>query len=92
MPVAAQVSLYPLRQPKLSPTIDRTLAVFRGCGLEVSPGPMSTMVVGDEEAVFDALREAFLEASDGELVMVVTLSNACPVIAGQAASGDLPRT
>ena len=92
MPVAAQVSLYPLRQPRVSPTIDRALAVFRSRGLEVSPGPMSTMVVGDEEAVFDALRETFLEASDGELVMVATLSNACPVTAGQAASGDLPRT
>ena len=79
MPIAAQVSLYPLRQPRISPGIERALDVFRRHGLEVSTGPMSTVVVGDEEAVFNALKETFLEGADGELVMVVTISNACPV-------------
>jgi len=79
MPVAAQVSLYPLRRAHLSPTIDKALAVFQERGLEVTPGPMSTMIAGDEEAVFGALKDAFLAASGEELVMVVTVSNACPV-------------
>ena len=80
MPISVQVSLYPLRQPKLSLSIDRALATFREHGLEVLPGPMSTVVTGDDQAVFDALRAAFLEvAEDNEVVMVVTFSNACPV-------------
>lgn len=84
MPASAQVSLYPLRQPRLSPAIDAALDVFRRHGLEVTPGPMSSVVSGDDDALFAALKEAFLQASaQGEVVMVVTLSNACPVPEGR---------
>jgi uncharacterized protein YqgV (UPF0045/DUF77 family) len=80
--VSAQVSLYPLRRKKLSPAINAALAAFRGHGLEVQPGPMSSIVTGDDEAVFAALREAFCRAAEqGEVVMEITLSNACPVTA-----------
>ena len=78
--VSAQVSLYPLRQTRLDPTIRRALAIFERHGLEVQAGAMSTLIWGDEERVFRALQEAFREASlTGEVVMVVTLSNACPL-------------
>lgn len=79
--IAAQVSLYPLRSAHLSPAIDRALAVFREHGLDVRPGTMSTVLSGDDAAVFGALREAFASvAGEGqEIVMVVTVSNACPV-------------
>ena len=79
MPVAVQVSLYPLRQTELSPAIDRALAVFRGSGLEVTPGPMSTIIAGDDDAVFAALRDAFRSAAENEVVMATTSSNTCPV-------------
>lgn len=80
MDVAAQVSLYPLRQPGLSSAIERALAVFREHELEVTPGSMSTVVSGDYDRMFDALKQAFqVAAEQGEIVMVVTLSNACPV-------------
>jgi len=76
--ISAQVSVYPLRQAKLGPTIDGVLAIFRQHGLNVTPGPMSTLVSGDAEAVFVAIQEAFCTAaSDGEFVMVATFSNAC---------------
>lgn len=77
--ISAQVSLYPLRQEQISPWIDEALEEFRRRKLEVEPGTMSTVVVGEEELVFSALREAFLKASGrGEVVMTITLSNACP--------------
>ena len=80
MEVAAQVSLYPLRQPGLSSAIERALAVFRDHQLQVIPGSMSTVVSGDYDRMFDALKQAFqVAAEQGETVMVVTLSNACPV-------------
>lgn len=80
MPLAAQVSLYPLRTARLSPAIDKAEAAFRRHGLEISPGPMSTLIAGDDAAVFGALEEAFREAAgNSELVMVVMVSNACPV-------------
>lgn len=80
MEISAQVSLYPLRQERLSPAIQRALAVLKSHGLEVQAGPMSTLIWGDEEEVFGALRDAFREAAlAGEVVMVVTFSNACPL-------------
>ena len=80
MIMSAQVSLYPLRQASLSPAIEKTLAIMKRHSLDLSSGAMSTLVSGDDEAVFDALKEAFRETSaEGDVVMVVTFSNACPV-------------
>jgi hypothetical protein len=40
---------------------------------------MSTTIVGEAVAIFAALSEAFDKAAgSGELVMTVTVSNACP--------------
>jgi uncharacterized protein YqgV (UPF0045/DUF77 family) len=78
--IAAQLSLYPLRQESLSPAIEEALRVFREHGLEMQSGAMSTMITGDDVEVFSALQEAFRRvAEQGHVVMVVTLSNACPV-------------
>jgi uncharacterized protein YqgV (UPF0045/DUF77 family) len=80
MALTAQVSLYPLRQPHLSAAIQQALDVFRGHGLEVVSGAMSSLITGEDESVFAALKEAFQAVSQhGDVVMVVTLSNACPV-------------
>ena len=78
--IAAQVSLYPLQQASLSPAIDQALQIFREHGLDVELGAMSTLITGDDAAVFAALQKAFRHvAEQGQVVMVVTLSNACPV-------------
>jgi uncharacterized protein YqgV (UPF0045/DUF77 family) len=83
MEVAAQVSLYPLRQPGISSQIERAIAVFTQHGLKVTPGSMSSVVSGDHDRMFDALKQAFqVTAEQGETVMVVTVSNACPVQGG----------
>jgi uncharacterized protein YqgV (UPF0045/DUF77 family) len=78
--ISAQVSIYPLKQDKLSPAIDAVLESFAQYGIESQTGAMSTMVWGDDEEVFAALRDAFRQAASlGEVVMVMTVSNACPV-------------
>ena len=78
--ITAQVSLYPLRQLSLSPAINEALQIFREHGLSVEPGAMSTLITGNDAAVFAALQEAFrCVAEQGQVVMVATLSNACPV-------------
>jgi uncharacterized protein YqgV (UPF0045/DUF77 family) len=77
--ISAQVSLYPLGQEDLSPAIDEALRIFRERGLDVNPGAMSTLVSGDDAAVFSALQSAFQRAAgQWQVVMVVTFSNACP--------------
>jgi uncharacterized protein YqgV (UPF0045/DUF77 family) len=78
--ISAQVSLYPLGKEDLSPAIDEALHVFGRHGLEVVPGSMSTLISGDDEAIFSALQAVFRRTSEqGRVVMVVTFSNACPV-------------
>jgi len=70
--------------PLMKPTVLRTkaLVIFRQHGLDVTSGSMSTLVSGDDESVFAALQEAFRSAaSDGEIDMVATISNACPTLA-----------
>jgi len=79
--ISAQVSLYPLGQDDLSQVIDEVLRIFREFALEVTPGSMSTLLIGEEEKVFSALQHAFrLAAGQGRVVMVATFSNACPLL------------
>ena len=78
--IAAQVSLYPLRRESLSPPINEALETFRAHGLRVESGAMSSLIAGDDDAIFSALHEAFRRtAEQGQVVMAVTFSNACPV-------------
>jgi tRNA (adenine37-N6)-methyltransferase len=78
--ITAQVSLYPLGQANLSPAIDEALSILRQHGLDVEAGTMSSLVSGEETAVFTALQSAFTRtAKQGPVVMVTTFSNACPV-------------
>ena len=78
--ISAQVSLYPLRQDNLSPSIEAVGKALSRDGVESQLGPMSTIVWGDDEDVFPAIMDAFRKAADiGETVMIITVSNACPI-------------
>jgi len=80
MDVSAQISLYPLRQERLSPAIREMQNVLAAAGLDVAPGPMSTLVTGEAGTLFDTLKASFLRAAaTGHVVMTVTVSNACPI-------------
>ena len=78
--ISAQVSIYPLRQNEIGPQIRETLRIFRNAGLNVRMGAMSTLIWGEEQAVFTALQQGFHRAAaEGDTVMAVTISNACPI-------------
>jgi len=78
--LAAQVSIYPLRKTDLSQAIDMALDVFKKYELEITAGAMSSIISGEDENLFSAIKEAMQKTSEqGEIVMVVTFSNACPV-------------
>jgi uncharacterized protein YqgV (UPF0045/DUF77 family) len=80
MIASAQVSVYPLRQEHLGPTIDMVRQALEAHGLQGEVGPMSTTVTGDAAVVFRALADAFDKAArTGQVVMTFTVSNACPV-------------
>jgi uncharacterized protein YqgV (UPF0045/DUF77 family) len=72
--------MYPLRQEHVGPAIEMVRVALQGRGLKPEVGPMSTHVVGEGDLIFAALAEAFAKAADvGEVVMTITVSNACPI-------------
>ena len=78
--LAAQLSLYPLGRSHLSQVIEDAVKILEEHELEVTPGAMSSLATGDDEALFEAVKEIFRkESGQGGTVMVVTFSNACPV-------------
>lgn len=80
MGVSVQVSFYVLGGMDLTAAIERFLAVLRQRGLTIEVGAMSTVIWGDLNEIFAALRDAYEQASDGQAaVMTITVSNACPV-------------
>jgi uncharacterized protein YqgV (UPF0045/DUF77 family) len=80
MVIGAQVSLYPLGQDDLLPGIQDVWEELEAAGLQQNPGPMSTLVYGEDQAVLDALRSGFARAAErGPAVMVITMTNACPL-------------
>ena len=80
MIASAQISIYPLRQDQLGPAVEMVRTTLAAHGLEPQVGAMSTIVVGEDRIIFAALAEAFARAGEtGEVVMTVTVSNACPI-------------
>ncbi|MBC7235673.1 MAG: thiamine-binding protein [Chloroflexi bacterium] len=84
--ISAQVSFYPLGQEDFIGPIDRFIEVVAKSGLSYQVHRMSTVVSGDDEEVFRVLRQAYAEASaggsgaGGAAIMVITVSNVCPVV------------
>jgi uncharacterized protein YqgV (UPF0045/DUF77 family) len=79
MGISAQISLYPLGKESLSQDIAEFVRILRSMGLQCEVGNMSTVVYGETDEIFDALKEAYSYiASKGGCVMVSTISNACP--------------
>ena len=84
MNVQAEISLYPLRTDDMGHAIGRFLGALNAAGLKVEPGSMSSTVSGDVNAVFSSMGAAFAAAAEeGQVVLVMKVSNACPI--GQAA-------
>ena len=80
MVISAQISVYPLRQQRLSPAVDAVKEALEARELQPQMGAMSTIVTGEAKTVFVALHEAFEQAAvTGHVVMTVTVSNACPI-------------
>ena len=53
--ITAQVSLYPLRQKSIGPTVREAVRILREYGLETRIGEMSTLAWGEKQVLFAAL-------------------------------------
>jgi len=77
--VQAEVSLYALRTPNLTDSIQAFCDALAESGLEVRSGPMSTLVAGESAQVFAALGAAFERVAAGrDVVLAAKVSNCCP--------------
>jgi uncharacterized protein YqgV (UPF0045/DUF77 family) len=78
--ISCQFALYPLRQLRITPVLEEIVHTLDESGVEYEMGSMSTLLAGDEERVFAALRHAFrAAAAHGDAVLIATVSNGCPV-------------
>jgi len=80
MIVQVEVSLYPLGTTAIGETIDAFIDRLSRPGVDIAKGNMSTTLGGELSDVFAALNAAYEQAAHvGASVMVLKMSNACPV-------------
>jgi uncharacterized protein YqgV (UPF0045/DUF77 family) len=78
--ISVQIAVYPLGTNDLMPGIGAFLQVLRRHGVEYEFGPMSTVVRGEQDKVWDALKEGWAAAAaENGTIMTMTVSNACPM-------------
>lgn len=76
MLIQAEISLYPLDTPDLAQSIYHFVQELEKENLEVEIGAMSTVIAGEDNVVFDALRRAYLEIGDEtRAILVVKIYN-----------------
>lgn len=76
MRLQAEVSWYPLKTADVTQEIVAFVEAVRSHGVHVELGALSALVRGEAEAVFDALKSAYLaRAHHGTRVMVVKYVN-----------------
>jgi len=75
-----EVSLYPLGEVSLGSVITSFVDTLKEYDLEVTPGPMSTLVIGEPAVIFTALEKAYIKAAEKSSVVInLKISNTCPV-------------
>lgn len=74
-----QFSIYPLSQDDIDTPIRQAIAAAAGAGVTVRVQNLSTLLQGEEDAVFRALQAAFAAARrHGRTVMVAALTTGVP--------------
>lgn len=75
--ITAEVSVYPLKTTDASNIITNAINSLNNEGIEYSVGSISTRLRGNEEQVWNGLKDMFRSAQNsGEVSMVITMTNA----------------
>jgi uncharacterized protein YqgV (UPF0045/DUF77 family) len=76
---ACQFSVYPLRRLRIGDAVEAAIEAAAAEGVTVKVQNLSTLIHGDEQSVFNALRAAFRAVqADGSAVLVATLAAGMP--------------
>ncbi len=78
--IQCNLSLMPLGIEDYSSIIRDCIKELSSSPLEVTIGPMSTIIAGPEEVVFESIQKLFQYAVSlhSQIVLNVTISNCCP--------------
>jgi len=78
--ISAEVAVYSLSGADTRELVSRAINIFEGMSLEYHTGAMSTLLKGEPDVVFEAIRRVFTEcASDHDVLLRCVISNHCPV-------------
>ena len=81
MKIQAEISLYPLCENEYSRPIKQFIRFLDNNNLNIKTGPMSTLVAGDSQVLFEKLQQAFEQIADEyKVVMTSKISNVCPKV------------
>lgn len=79
MKVQAQISIYPLKTKSLSEPIEEFCRILKDKGLKVETRTMDSFIIGQSDAVFKSVQEAFEQIAEKyDVAMDFKISNACP--------------
>jgi len=80
MVISAELSLYPLGTNSLGLPINAFIDELKKFNIEIQPGSMSTLVIGNSDEIFNAIHAAFEAVShDTNVALIIKISNACPI-------------
>jgi len=80
MNMEAEVSLYPLTGARLKHPVHDFAEVLKRHHCEVEIGPMSLIVKGQSQLLFEALRVGYEEANQkGQCLLIVKACDVCPL-------------
>jgi len=80
MKVEMEVSLYPLAEENFEHPVMDFVDVLKKHGCTVEHTPLSSVVTGESEKVFEALRLGYEQAAQKSgCVLIIKACNACPL-------------
>lgn len=78
--VGAQISIYPLKEKTISETLNLFWEELEKRGVKYEVNSFSTIIWMEEDELFKFLSEVYNKLKEKRIVIVITLSNACPKI------------
>jgi len=72
------VSIYPLREDDLASPIRQFVDGLENNGIKVKIGPMSSLIAGESQLLFESMGEQFRRLAEKyDVVLTAKISNAC---------------
>jgi uncharacterized protein YqgV (UPF0045/DUF77 family) len=78
--VGAQISIYPLREKTITDTLNIFWEELKKRSIKYEINSFATILWAEEDELFKLLNDVYKIISSKNIVMVITLSNACPKV------------